>query len=364
MDSRAARLATIFLDHSLRIKEGEKLLLSISDFTPMELAQECYRQALQRGAMVELDVFGVQRNDVGGFARTFLTEANETQLSTLSAITMAKVDWADAMLSITALHDDTYLQGIDPARVSLRNKAMQPIMEKVMPKRWVITQWPTDCLAKRAGMSLEEFTDFYYDACLIDYAAESERLKRLSDILDAGKRVHIHAPGTDLIIGIEGRLAAGTNTGRRNVPDGECFLGPEEHVTEGTITFELPQRRGGNVFEGIRLEFKEGYIERAEAKTNNDLFQNILNEHPDNRRLGELGIGMNRKIQTYIQNILFDEKIAGTIHMALGRAYGEKRGGGKNGGTIHWDLVKDLRVAGSLVMVDDTVIIRDGEVLV
>ncbi|MDB4978897.1 MAG: hypothetical protein JWM56_1083 [Candidatus Peribacteria bacterium] len=364
MDPRATQLASVLVDHSLELSKGDKLLLAASDFTPLELLQECYRIALGRGAQVELDVFGYRRSDFGGFTRTFLENATPEQLATPSAITFLKADWADAFLFINVLHDDEYLAGIDPKKLSLLNTAYQDLLPKVMPKRWTLTQFPTSQLAARAGMTPEAFTDFYYNACLIDYAAESKRLQALSDILDAGKHVHIQAEGTDLTLGIEGRLAAGTNVGRRNVPDGECFLAPLEDKTEGIVTFELPQRRAGTVFEGIRLEFKNGKIEKATATSNEAHLHQVLGEHPDNSRLGELGIGMNRNITKYIQNILFDEKIAGTVHMALGRAYTEERGGGKNTGTIHWDLVKDLRHNGSTVSVDERVIIRDGKVLV
>jgi aminopeptidase len=364
MDPRATQLAQVFIDHSLNIEPGHKLLLSASDFTPLELLQECYRLGLERGAIVELDVFGMRKSDFGGFMHHFMEYASETQLTTLPEITLKKIEWADKILGITVVHNDEAFADIDPARISTMNKARLPLMEKLMPKDWVITEYPTDNLAKRSEMTLQQFTDFYYNACLIDYSAQSKRLQQLSDVLDAGKIVHIEANGTDITLGIEGRLAAGTNTGRRNVPDGECFLAPLEDKTEGTVTFELPQRKGGMAVEGIELVFRGGKIEKASAKRNEKTLLEALDEHPDNRRLGELGIGMNTMITKYIGNILFDEKIAGTVHMALGRAYGEERGGGKNQGTIHWDLVKDLRMPGSKVSIDDRVIIKDGEVLI
>ena len=234
----------------------------------------------------------------------------------------------------------------------------------MITKDWLLTYFPTHGMAQNANMSLEDFTDFYYKACLVDYKKQGQRIKKLQDIIDKGSVVHIKAKGTDLTLGIKGRLAAGSDSGKHNIPDGECFTGPQENVTEGFITFDYPQNRDGNEVAGIRLEFKKGEIVKFSADTGKKYLEKMLNDHSGNRRLGELGIGMNPKIKNYIKDILFDEKIMGTVHLALGRAYEEERGGGKNQGTIHWDLIKDLRYKGSLVTVDSKSIIADGKVLV
>jgi len=368
MDPRATQLADVLLHHSLDLQSGDKLVLSASDLWAMDLLQECYRMAIEDGAHVELDVMGLQmdrgRSDTGGFLHTFLSKAQDHQLSRLSEVAFKKAEWGEKFLSIINIHDDAFLGEVEPRRIGLWRTARKPLIDTIIDKTWVLTDFPTKQLADRAGMNIEDFTNFYYAACLIDYAAEALRLQALQDVLDVGKRVRIIAPGTDLTLGIDGRLAAGTNVGKRNVPDGECFLGPEETITEGTVTFELPQSYDGNEVTGIVLQFAQGKIVSASAQKGEKYLLHMLDDHEGNRRLCELGIGMNRSITRYIQNILFDEKIAGTVHMALGQAYKEERGGGKNQGTIHWDLVKDLRVLGTTVSVDDRVIIRDGEVLV
>lgn len=365
MDPRATRLAHTLLHHSLQLKAGDKLIIAASDLHALELLQECYRLGIEAGALVELDIMGMQmergRSSTGGFLHTLLAKGNDEQITYVSPITQAKVDWADKFLFIMTVHDDLFLSDIDPKRAAMWRAARFPTTKKVMGRSWVLTQFPTHNLAERAGMPYEKFIDFFYDACLVDYHEEAKRLQKLQDILDAGTEVHIVGPGTDLRLGIEGRLAAGVENGRYNVPDGECFLAPLETQVNGVVTFELPQMREGNVASGIRLEFKDGRIEKATAEEGQDFLLRVLDDHPGNRRLGELGIGMNRMITKYIQNILFDEKIEGTVHMAIGQAYPHERGGGKNEGSTHWDLIKDLRMPGTFVKVDDRVIMQDGE---
>lgn len=368
MDPRATRLATVLIDHSLCVESGDTVVIAASDFTAMDVLHEAYRLCIERGALVELDILGLQfsrgRSDAGGFVRTFLEHASEEQLVTVSEISKAKLAWGNKFLFVVSVHDDLFLSGLDTGRVGKWQAANFVLLESIIDRTWALTQYPTAAMAAHAGMTMEQCIDFYYDACLIDYPQEAKRLQRLQDVLDAGARVRVQGPRTDLTLGIEGRLAAGTNLGKRNVPDGECFIGPEEHVTEGEILYELPQVRDGHVVSGIRLQFEKGAITDFSAEKGEDFLRTVLDAHPGNRRLGELGIGMNRAVTQYMQSTLFDEKIAGTVHMALGRAYNEVRGGGKNTGSIHWDLVKDLRLPGTLVTVDDRPIIKDGEVLV
>ncbi len=368
MDPRATRLAEVLVGHSLQVIKGDKVVIAASDLTAIDVLEEAYRLCLERGAFVEMDIMGLQfsrgRSDAGNFARIFLQSAGEEQLTRVSEISQAKLDWGTKFLFLVSIHDDLFLADLDSERVGRWRAANFVLLEKVIARTWVLTQFPTEATAKNSGMTLPECIDFYYDACLIDYEAEAKRLQRLQDVLDAGERVRIVGASTDLTLGIKGRLAAGVNLGRRNIPDGECFVGPEEDVTEGEIFFELPQVRDGNEVSGIRLRFEKGRIAEFSAETGEPFLRTVLESHPGNRRLGELGIGMNRAITRYMKSTLFDEKIAGTIHMALGRAYDEERGGGKNTGSIHWDLVKDLRFPGTVVTVDGTPIIKDGNLLV
>ncbi len=365
MDPRATKLAEILVDHSASVKKGDNVLITASDFTPMDVLKECYRLCIERGANPELDVGSVQsqigRSDLGGFLHTFLSKASDKQLEVLPPLTMAKLDWADKFIRITSLHNSQFLSSVDHARLTKWEKTTAPILDYITAKDWVLTKFPTPGSAQEAGWSLEEFTDFFYEACNVDYAAQGKSIQKLQDIMDKGERVHIVAPGTDLTLGIKGRLAAGAISGKHNIPDGECFVGPEETVTQGIVTFEYPQMLHGNEIQGLVLEFEKGKVVRFKATKGEDYLHHVFAADAGNRRLGELGIGMNKKITKYINNTLFDEKIAGTFHIALGRSYSYKRGGGKNTGSIHWDVVKDLRSDGSVLMVDGKEVIRHGE---
>ena len=368
MDPRATVLADILVNHSLRVEPGDNVLIAVSDLTPLDLIHECFRLCLSKGANVDIDVLSLMmylgRGDLGGMLPTFLRTAPPAQISRLPDIAHAKAVWANKNIRITCIHDTQFLSDIDPALLSQWTRTTSPIMENLTSKDWVLTKFPTEGAAKNAGMSLKDYTDFFYSACNVDYEEQGKKIKPLQEVLDAGKRLKIQAPGTDITLGIDGRLAAGNPSGRHNIPDGECFLGPEEDTTEGTITFEETQVYEGNEAGGIHLTFEHGTITKATAERGEKFFLQLLEDHPDNRRLGEVGIGMNEGITHYSKNTLFDEKIAGTIHMALGRSYHYERGGGRNGGTIHWDLVKDLRSPGSVVLVDDRVIMREGRVMV
>lgn len=368
MDPRITQLAHLFLDHSLQVKKGDKVVIMASDMSAIDTVRECYRLCLERDAPVHVDVHHISlymsRADHGGLFQTFLDHASETALSQSAPLVREAIAWGDKFLMLTTLHNRSYLSRSDAAKIAKWRGVANEDFEPIVRKDRLVTYLPTLGAAQNAHMSLEDFTDYYYSAALIDYAALGARIKRVQDILDAGSVVRIKAKNTDLRLGIKGRLAAGAQTGRRNVPDGECFIAPEEGLTEGVVAFEYPQVKDGNEITGIRLRFEAGAVVEATAEQGEDYLLAALDDHPNNRRLGELGIGLNPNIQTYIRDTIFDEKIEGTFHIALGSAYHYERGGGPNHGSIHWDLVKDLRHAGSELSVDDEVLIRDGVVLI
>lgn len=369
MDPRATKLAEILVNHSVKVTKGSNVIIDASDMTARDLIHECYRLSLLKGANVYLDIFGsfsyyLGRGDAGGFMKMFLDTANPQQLTTEPPFMKAKLDWMDKIIRITTIHNRKFLANTDPKKLGAYQKGFTETFHKSTNKDWVLTYWPTVGTAQNANMSLEEFMDYYYQASTIDYIKQGKRIKKLQDIIDKGKVVRIVAKDTDLTLGIAGRFAAGADSGKHNVPDGECFTGPEENKTEGYVTFEYPQIYSGNEVSGIRLEYKKGQIVKWSAETNQKFLDSIFKEDPANRRLGELGIGMNDMIKSYIKDILFDEKIMGTVHMAVGQSYDDKRGGGKNKGTVHWDMIKDLRHKGSLVTVDNKPIIKDGKILI
>ena len=368
MDPRATRLAHILVDHSLRVKKGDRVLIASGDFTAVDLLHEMQRLCLERGAFPHVDIFNLHfhqgRADVGGFFRQAVEKGSTAYRRKHTELLRQSLKWATKLASIVTIHDSGFLDDVDSALVMEWKGARSKIMHAITHSDWVLTRFPTIGQAKKAGMSLGRFTDFYYRACCVDYAKQGQRIRKLQSALDRGSWVCILGPGTDLKLGIRGRLARGAESGRHNIPDGECFIGPRENQTSGFITFELPQCYQGPPCCGIRLEFKEGKIVKFSVKENETHFRTLIEAHPGNRRFGELGIGMNDHITSYMQEILFDEKIMGTVHLALGRSYDYIRGGGKNKGTIHWDLVKDLRSRGTRILVDEKPILADGKIVV
>lgn len=369
MDPRATKLAQIIANHSLQIKEGDKVVLSISDLENTDLAKECYKVCLEKGAFVYLDVMGMNyeigRADFGGFAEIFYNKASQKVLETVPAMLKAKIDWGNKFIRITSINNRRFLNSTDTKKVQKWANTFYPTFEEMIQKDWLLTYIPTIGTAQNAGMSLDQLTDFYYEACIVDYAEMGKSQKKLQEVLDAGERVRITGKGIDMTFGINGRLASPyDHVGTRNIPDGEIWVGPEEDITSGYVEFEYPQVYDGNEVTGVRLEFENGKVVKFSAEGNQEFLDLTLNAHEGNKRLGELGIGTNYGIKNYMKDILFDEKIGGTIHMALGRAYEEERGGGKNKGTIHWDMIKDLRHEGSKIEVDGVVVEKDGKLLV
>lgn len=369
MDPRATKLAQIIADHSLKIKRGDRVVLSISDLENVDLAKECYRIALEIGAFVYLDVMGMNyeigRSDFGGFAEIFYEHASEKVISTVPKMLKAKIDWGNKFIRITSIHNRRFLSRIDPERVQKWANTYYSTFEEMISKDWLLTYFPTTGTAQNAGMSLDQLIDFYYEASIVDYKEMGKKQKKLQEVLDKGKKVHIIGNGIDLTFGINGRLASAyDHVGTRNIPDGEIWVAPEEDVTEGYVEFDWTQTYNGYEVAGIKLEYKKGRVVKFSSENNQNFFDKTLNDHEGNRCLGELGIGTNYNIKNQMKDILFDEKIGGTVHMALGKAYEEERGGGKNKGTIHWDMIKDLRHKGTKIEVDGVVIQKDGEFVI
>ena len=227
--------------------------------------------------------------------------------------------------------------------------------------RWAVVEYPTDAAAEHAGMSLEEYTDFVFDACLLDWDAEEERMRGIKERFDRGDQSasSARAPTSrSAIAGREGVVSAGF----RNMPDGEVFYSPVEDSAEGEITFaEFPAVYLGHDVFGARLVFREGRVVEANAEEGEEFLRQVLATDAGASRLGELGLGCNPRITRFTRNVLFDEKIDGTVHLAVGASY--TYAGGRNESAVHWDMVKDLRRGGELHL-DGELVQRDGRWLI
>ncbi|NOY14716.1 MAG: aminopeptidase [bacterium] len=361
------QLARVFLNHSLKLKPKQKLLITTSDSGAFNLVKAVYIEALKQGVYPLIDTqidFQINRSHMNGFAYQFYQLANDWQLKYIpKQVLEAKIDWADAFIRIATLDNSRELSQIPTEKISLRQQKLRPIFDKMIDKgRWVLTYYPTPAMAQDAGVAFDWLVDFYYQACLTDYARMEKKLKRLEKLLDQGNKIQIRGENTNLTFSIKGRLAQAAY-GEANIPDGEVFLAPLEKTVEGRIYFDMPTMYMGNQIEGIYLEFKAGQVIKAKAKTGQKELEKILDTDQGAKYVGEFAIGANYNIKQAMKNTLFDEKIGGTIHLALGRAYSQKRGGGANKSAIHWDIVKDMRFPNHQVLVDNQVILNNGQIL-
>lgn len=361
-------LAKIILDHSLKIKKQEKVLITASNSGAFPLVQAVYIETMKRGAYPLLDTeldMRIGRQNHNGLAYQFFRHANEWQLGHIpEEIIKAKIKWADAYVRIVSEDNIRELAQIEPEKIASRAKLLRPLMDPMIDSnRWILTYYPTPGMAQTAGVALDWLREFYFDACLVDYAKMERELKGLEKIMDEGSEIHVRGKMTDLYVNIKGRLAQACY-GERNIPDGECFLAPVTTEVDGEVYLDLPSSAYGQDVSGVHLEFKDGQVINASAERGESALLKMLETDPGAKYLGEFAIGANFNIKNAMQNTLFDEKIGGTIHMALGRAYREERGGGENESAIHWDLVKDMRLPGSVLTIDDREVLKEGKLLV
>ncbi len=355
----ADAFAVLLADWCLEVQPNQQILIN-STTLAQEPAAALHRAVLERGAwpLLRLDPPGL---DVG-----FYRHARDQQLDAVAPIELAEINAVDATIRIHAPADPRELATIDPALLARRARGVAPYRRARSARRWALSIWPTPALAQTAGMSEEQYAEFLTRALFLDHAdpvaqwqALSSRQQVIADRLASAQEVHIEADRTDLRLNVAQRRWINSD-GRRNMPSGEVFTSPLESSTHGTIHFDVPSMGRGAEVSGIDLKFVDGEVVAAHAEVGDERLQAALAIDAGARRLGELGIGTNSGINRATGSTLLDEKIAGTIHLALGNSYPEA--GGLNESALHWDLICDLRKGGR-VTVDGDVHILDGAVL-
>jgi aminopeptidase len=338
--------ASLLCDWCLDVHERDYVLVFT---TPQAapLVRELSRAMITRGAWPP----GV-RIAIPGVAEDFYRYAPDELLDSFPPQDLAEMERTDAYLRIDAPENTRAMTGIDPATIARAGRARTPIHEVRMGKRWCGTIWPTPALAQEAGMSDDDYAAFVTRALFLDrsdpiaaWRELSARQQRLVDHLNTTTEIHIEAPGTDLTLRVGGRTWINSN-GRRNMPSGEVFTGPLEDSANGTIRFTIPSSPRGVLVEDVTLTFEDGRVTEATAGRGQDYLDAALATDAGARFLGEIGIGTNAGIDRPTGSILLDEKMAGTVHLALGRSYPET--GGRNASALHWDLLCDLRSGGRL----------------
>jgi aminopeptidase len=363
IDPRVTQLAEILVDYSMQVKNGDKVYILSDSVLAGPLFQEVYRLVIQRGGDPYPHMALDPHIGPGALDRIFMIHASEEQLRGLSEVTLAEMRAMDCYIRIGAPEGATDLTGIDPKRIAMRQKATEAISEERRKKRWVLTRYPTEALAENAGMSLDEYRDFFFGVTNVNYDEMRGEGERLANVFNQGKVVRIEAPGTDLTLSIEGRKAM-LWYGKKNVPDGEFCFGPVEDSVNGIVKFTYPAIKDGQEVDGVGLEFKQGVVVQGTAEKNQGMLNAMLDTDQGARRAGELGFGTNYRITRFTKNIIFDEKIGGTIHLAVGAGYPES--GSKNKSGIHWDMLVDMRphVGGGRILLDGRTVQENGKFLI
>ncbi|KAA0273884.1 MAG: aminopeptidase [Acidobacteria bacterium] len=365
-DPRIEGLARVLVGYSLELEEGQSLFIS-SGTAAEPLVQALYERALRVGANPILDLA------LEGTQAAFYELAADAQIDWIAPTQRWAFEEADARIRILSDANLRELSNVPPEKQTRRQRAVHPLMERMMARsaagelRWNVTLYPTNAYASEAGMSLREYEDFYYRACLCDqpdpvaaWKRAAAETHRLVDWIEGREEVRIAGPGTDLVLSVAGRRFVAAD-GKYNMPDGELFTGPVEDSAEGEITFHLPATYAGREVSGVRFRFAGGKVVDASADRGEDFLIEMLDTDEGARRLGELGIGTNFGIVAGTGEILLDEKIGGTVHLAVGESYPET--GGTNSSAIHWDMICDLRAGGSIT-VDGEPLQKDGKFVV
>ena len=365
-DPRVERLASVLVRYSTHIEPGDKVMIGgTSEAAPLLLAT--YEEVLKAEGHPLLVV------DLPGAHEAFFRLASDEQLEFISPVQELIAEDYDASIRVRSDQNTRELSGIEPARQRVRQKAMTSIFKTFMQRgasgdlKWCGTQYPTPAYAQEADMSLRDYEDFVYSACFCDqedpiarWKEVHEQQQRLVDWLEGKKDVRVTGPNADLTLSIEGRTFINSD-GKNNMPSGEIFTGPVEDSAEGWVRFTYPAITGGREVEGIELWFEKGKVVKATAKKNEAYLLEMLETDEGARYLGEFAIGTNDGIQRFTKNILFDEKIGGSFHMAVGAGYPET--GSKNESAIHWDMICDMRDGGE-IHVDDELFYENGKFVI
>lgn len=351
-DPRYKKLASLLVNYSTQLKRGDRVLLDVID-VPDEFAVELIRAARAAGAIPLIEV----RH--GRITREILRGTERKHAALVRDVEMSRMKRMQAYIAIRGSANINETSDVASDRMALYSRILTPVQNRRVNKtRWVVLRWPTPSMAQAAGMSTEAFEDFYFRVCTMDYRRMAKAMVPLEKWMKSADRVHLKGPGTDLTFSIKGIGARACN-GLRNIPDGEVFSCPVRDSVNGCIQFNAATLYSGTKFEDVRLAFEHGKIVAATANHTKRLNE-ILDTDPGARYVGEFSLGFNPYIREPMCDILFDEKIAGSLHFTPGRAYEVCDNGNRS--AVHWDMVLIQRPewGGGEVWFDGTLIRKDG----
>ena len=363
-DIRARKFAQILVDHSTKVGPGDRVGITATSAAE-PVVKELFALILDRGGHPHLLL------DFPGQDEIYFDHANDDQLDYISPFQKMAFEDFEVLIKIRSDTNTRSLSDVDPARMARRQKAMSQLLRAQMQRgadktlRWMSTLYPTNAYAMEAEMGFEAYQDFVFRACHADegtpdpvayWQGVEQEQKSIVERIEGHDRVELHGPFVDLSLSIKGRTFRNAS-GQHNLPDGEIYTGPVEDSANGWVRYTYPAVYQGRVVEGVELTFEEGKVVKATARKNQDFLLQMLNTDPGARFLGEFAIGTNFEINRFTHNILFDEKIGGSFHMAVGAGYPET--GSQNKSIIHWDMICDMR-KDSEILVDGEVVYKNG----
>ncbi len=354
-DPRYTKLADLLVRYSTKLKKGDRVLIDAIEITD-EMIVELVRAVRRAGATPLVEV----RH--GRVSRELLRGTDATHAALARDIEMFRMKRVDAYIALRGSANASEAADVPSDNMQLYSRVMRPVLNhRVNKTRWVVLRWPTPSMAQAAGMSTEAFEDFYFDVCTMDYPRMSKAMAPLERRMKKTDRVHLKGPGTDLKFSIKG-IGAQMCKGDRNIPDGEVFSCPVKDSVNGAIQYNTPTLYAGTRFENVRLEFRDGKIIKA-TSNNTKRLNEILDTDAGARYVGEFSLGFNPYIQNPMCDILFDEKIAGSLHFTPGQAYETVDNGNRS--AVHWDMVLIQRPewGGGEVWFDDELVRKDGRFL-
>jgi len=366
MDNRITKHAEVILKYSLDLKKGEKIVI-VGDVVTLPLIKESYRLAVELGALPQVMINSEELKEI------LLKGGSEEQIKYVPESAKKAFETVDVLLSFFGGTNTRMLSNVNPEKLKLSAQGSSEItrifFERVAKKelRWCGTMFPNQANAQEASMSVSEYEDFVYGAGYIDSKdpiAEWKKIEKkqegICNILKGKKHLRIVSKDTDLKMSIEGRKWINC-CGRVNFPDGEVFTGPVEDSVEGHIRFSFPGIYGGREIEDIQLTFERGNVIKATAAKGQELLEQLLETDKGARYVGEIAAGTNYNIKKFTRHMLFDEKIGGTVHLAIGRSIPESLG--KNQSAIHWDMLCDMKKGGK-IYADGELVYKDGKFLI
>ncbi len=351
-DSRFDKLADVLVRFSTKLKKGEKALLDAHDI-PEAMVIALIRRVRAAGAIPFVQTHRAR------VTRELLREGAEDQFGVMSKVELQRMKMMDAYIALRGADNVYETSDVPSEKMRLAMRKMKPVLDwRVKKTKWVVLRWPTPSMAQQAKRSTEAFEDFYFRVCTLDYARMEPGMKALRQLMEKTDRVAIKGPGTDLRFSIKG-IGAVSCGGTHNIPDGEVFSCPVRDSVEGEITYNAPTLYQGTAFENIRLVFNQGKITEATSSDTKRLNE-ILDSDPGARFIGEFALGFNPHILEPMNDILFDEKIAGSFHFTPGQAYEQADNGNRS--QVHWDMVCIQRPewGGGEILFDGKLIRKDG----